>query len=103
MSGGENLYNIEIPLIQIANNYGILFKYGYSLVIIFAIYTTMISEGYGFLTNCAKSKKAYKIMAIMLCVSAIFISNIGFSFLINLTYPVFGILGVVQLVYLIFT
>lgn len=103
MSGGENLYNIEIPLIQIANNYGILFKYGYSLVIIFAIYTTMISEGYGFLTNCAKSKRAYKIMAIMLCVSAIFISNISFSFLINLTYPVFGILGVVQLVYLIFT
>lgn len=48
MSGGENLYNIEIPLIQIANNYGILFKYGYSLVIIFAIYTTMISEGMAF-------------------------------------------------------
>ena len=103
MLGDENLYNIEIPLIQIANNYGIVFKYGYSLVIIFAIYTTMISEGYGFLTNCAKSKRAYKIMAIMLCVSAIFISNISFSYLINLTYPVFGILGVVQLVYLFFT
>ena len=97
------LHGIEIPLIQIANSYGNLFKYGYSLVIIFAIYTTMISEGYGFLTNCTKNQKQYKAIAIALCISAIFISNISFSYLINLTYPAFGILGVVQLVYLTYT
>lgn len=103
MLNNGNLFGIEIPLIQIADGYGSLFKYSYSLVIIFAIYTTMISEGYGFLTNCAKTSKQYKKLAIVLCVSAVFISNISFSFLINLTYPAFGILGVVQLIYLIFT
>lgn len=103
MLNNGNLFGIEIPLIQIANGYGSLFKYAYSLVIIFAIYTTMISEGYGFLTNCSKTPKQYKKLAMVLCVSAVFISNISFSFLINLTYPAFGILGVVQLIYLIFT
>ena len=96
-----NLLGIEIPMIKIANEYGSIFKYAYSLVIIFAIYTTMISEGYGFLTNCTKTKKQYKKIAKVICISAIFISNISFSFLINLTYPVFGILGIIQLIYLI--
>lgn len=96
-----NLLGLEIPMIKIANEYGSIFKYAYSLVIIFAIYTTMISEGYGFLTNCTKTKKQYKKIAKIICVSAIFISNISFSFLINLTYPVFGILGIIQLIYLI--
>ena len=96
-----NLLGIEIPMIKIANEYGSIFKYAYSLVIIFAIYTTMISEGYGFLTNYTKTKEQYKKIAKIICVSAIFISNISFSFLINLTYPVFGILGIIQLIYLI--
>lgn len=88
-------------MIKIANEYGNTFKYAYSLVIIFAIYTTMISEGYGFLTNCTKDKKQYTKIAKVICISAVFISNISFSFLINLTYPVFGILGIIQLIYLI--
>ena len=96
-----NLLGLEIPMIKIANEYGSIFKYAYSLVIIFAIYTTMISEGYGFLTNYTKTKEQYKKIAKIICVSAIFISNISFSFLINLTYPVFGILGIIQLIYLI--
>lgn len=96
-----NLLGIEIPMIKIANEYGSIFKYAYSLVIIFAIYTTMISEGYGFLNNCTKTKEKYKKIAKIICISAIFISNISFSFLINLTYPVFGILGIIQLIYLI--
>lgn len=98
---GGNLLGIEIPMIKIANEYGNTFKYAYSLVIIFAIYTTMISEGYGFLTNCTKDKKQYTKIAKIICISAVFISNISFSFLINLTYPVFGILGIIQLIYLI--
>ena len=98
---GGNLLGIEIPMIKIANEYGSIFKYAYNLVIIFAIYTTMISEGYGFLNNCTKTKEQYKKIAKIICISAIFISNISFSFLINLTYPVFGILGIIQLIYLI--
>src|SRR5699024_544705 len=89
--------SIEIPLIYIANKYGLIFKYIYVVVIIFAIYTTMISAGYGFLKNCTKRDKQYKVLVIIICITAIFISNFSFAGLVNLTYPIFGILGIMQL------
>ena len=97
----KEVRNIEIPLIYIANKYGLIFKYTYGLVIIFAIYTTMISAGYGFLKNCTKSDKQYKLFATIICITAIFISNFSFSGLVNLTYPVFGILGTIKLFFLL--
>ena len=47
-----DMSNIEIPIVYIASGFGSAFKYIYGIVIIFAIYSTMISAGYGFLTNC---------------------------------------------------
>lgn len=96
-----NISNIEIPIVYIASMYGNIFKYIYGVVIIFAIYTTMISAGYGFLENCTKSKKSYKFLAMLICMSGILISNLSFSNLVNLTYPVFGILGLIQFIYII--
>lgn len=97
----SSLSNIEIPLVYIANGFGKIFKYIYGIVIIFAIYTTMISAGYGFLQNLSNNEKSYKKLTIFLCISAIFISNFSFSGLVNLTYPVFGILGIIQLFFII--
>ena len=96
----ENVGNIEIPMVQIASKFGSVFKYGYGIVIIFAIYSTMISAGFGFLQNCTKSKKTYKVLAMVMCIFIIFISNLSFSNLVNLTYPVFGVLGLVQFIYM---
>ena len=91
-----DMSNIEIPIVYIASGFGSAFKYIYGIVIIFAIYSTMISAGYGFLTNCTKSTRAYKIIALLMCISAIFISNLSFANLVNSTYPVFGLLGLLQ-------
>ena len=87
----------ELPLVYIASSFGEFFKLIYGIVIIFAIYSTMISAGYGFLQNCSNNKKIYKILAIIMCASAIFTLFFSFSGLVNLTYPVFGILGFLQL------
>lgn len=97
----NGLSNIELPLVYIANSFGDTFKNIYGLVIVFAIYTTMISAGYGFLQNLCNSTKNYKRLTIFLCISAIFISNFSFSSLVNLSYPIFGILGVIQLFFII--
>ncbi len=96
----ENISNMEIPIVYIASRYGDIFKYAYGIVIVFAIYSTMISAGYGFLENCTKTKKTYRFWAMAMCISAILISNFSFSNLVNLTYPVFGLLGLVQFIYL---
>lgn len=97
----NGLENIEIPLVYIANQHGKTYSIIYSVVIIVAIYTTMISAGYGFLNNCTKKQNNFKILAAFICISAIFISNLSFSKLVNLTYPVFGILGFAQLIYIL--
>ena len=94
----NNLSNIEIPLVYIANEYGEIFKFVYGIVIVLAIYTTIISAGYSFLANCCKSEKTYKLLAKIICFLAIFVYSLSFAGLVNLTYPVFGLLGVIQII-----
>ena len=86
--------NTEIPLVTIAGQYGCMYRYAYGIVIIFAIYSTMISAGFGFIENCAiKDNKIIK----YICISAIPICYLSFSNLVNITYPVFGLIGLWQI------
>lgn len=87
---------VEMPMVYIADELGSVFKYIYGIVIVFSIYSTMISAGYGFLENVESSK--YKFWNRFICISSIFVANISFSGLINITYPVFGFLGIIQLI-----
>jgi uncharacterized membrane protein YkvI len=88
---------MEIPLIHIAGKFGTTYKYLYGLVIIAAIFTSAISSGYAFLTNVTKSNAGYKIVAAIMCICALFFARIGFSNLVNLLYPIFGYIGLIQL------
>ena len=89
--------NIELPIVFIANKFGIIYKYLYGLVILIAIFTTAISEGYSFLENVAKSKKQYFIYSILICFLSIAFSNIGFGRLLDILYPILGYLGLLQI------
>ena len=97
----SEIYKVEIPIVYIANTLGKRFKYIYGLVILMAIFTTAICAGYGFLSNVTKTKKSYLILMSFICVVSIFIGQIGFSNLINLLYPIFGYLGILQLIFII--
>lgn len=100
LNGGTNIANIELPLIYIVNQFGDMYKYIYGIVIVSAIYTTAMASGYSFIQNSSKTKRGYKLLTVTLCVSSIFISKIGFSYLVNLLYPLFGILGLIQVFYI---
>lgn len=93
-----NIGSMEMPLVYIASKYGKIYKYIYGMVMIFAIYTTMISAGYGFLNNCSRDKKMYKRLSFIICLFVIFFTNFSFAKLVKLTYPTFGILGIIQLI-----
>lgn len=94
----NNLSNIEIPLVFIASQFGDAFKFIYGIVIVLAIYTTIISSGYSFLRNCTKTERTYKLLAKIICILILFVYSLSFAGLVNLTYPVFGLLGVIQLI-----
>lgn len=93
-----DINKIELPTVYVAGMSGKIYKYLYGGIILVAIFTSAISAGYSILENYTSNTKKYKKIAALLCVSAIFVSNIGFSTLINLLYPVFGMLGIIQII-----
>lgn len=93
--------NIEIPITYIASSISSIYKYIYGLVILVAIFTSAIAAGYGFLNNCINNKKAYKYISFVICFISIFVSYLSFSSLVNILYPIFGYLGLLQIIFLL--
>ena len=97
----NQIQNVELPIIYIASLLGIWGKYIYGIVVLIAIFTTAVSTGYGFLNNISKTRKKYLIFSIIICIISVFIGQIGFADLINILYPVFGYLGIIQIIFLL--
>lgn len=93
-----DIKNLEMPAVYVVSKILLIFQYIYGFVILGSILTTSISLGISLLENVAKNDTEYKRYAILICISAIFISNIGFSNLISLLYPIFGYIGFVQII-----
>lgn len=87
----EDIQFMELPTVYIASRLGGLYKYACGFVILGAIFTTAISSGYGFLSNF-NNRRFYIVMALLICIVSIALSNIGFSTLLNLLYPILGLL-----------
>ena len=96
-----DIIEFDLPIIYIVKQYGSVFKYLYGVVIVISIFTSIISAGYSFLKNSIKNKKKYSKLLKVMCISSIFITNIGFSNLVNTLNPIFGILGIVQIYYIL--
>ena len=89
---------IEMPVVYIVSKISKMFKYIYGGIILGAIYTTTISLGVSFLENVViHGKEKWKI-ALLICVTGICFSLIGFADLINLLYPIFGYIGFFQII-----
>ena len=89
---------LEMPIIYvISNNFG-NFKFIYGIIILIAIFTTAISVGIGFLNNTCKDRKELVKSAKILCILSVMISPIGFSNLVKVLFPLFGYLGLIQII-----
>ena len=97
----SEIKNIEMPMVYIANKLNKNIKSIYGTIILMAIFTTAVTTIYGFLNNIIKNKKRYKKYMIIICITSILMGKINFSDLINLLYPFFGYLGIIQLIFLI--
>ena len=92
---------LEMPAVYAISNFGIVLKRIYGIVILLSIFTTAISIGMSFLENIVKNKKSFPQYAGIMCITATLISNIGFSNLVNLLFPVFGYLGLIQIYFIL--
>lgn len=92
--------NLEMPIVYVINH---KFKYVsklYGIVILIAIFTTAISVGISFLNNLAKKQKSFPQFAAFLCITSVFISQISFSKLVEILFPLFGYLGLIQIYFI---
>lgn len=89
------IYNLELPILYISNSSIKMFSYLYFFIILSAIFTTMISSGYSFISNFKKNNFKIKLI-IFLSFSFIF-CVFSFSDLINFFYPLFGLIGFIQI------
>jgi uncharacterized membrane protein YkvI len=89
---------LEIPLLSIAKNFGSAFQYFYLVILLCAIFTTAISNGFA-LTQWISDR--FKMPAlpvkIFLSMFGCFTAHIGFSLFVSRVYPVFSLIGFIEI------
>lgn len=96
-----DISTLEMPIVYVVRSFFLKFKTLYAFIILSSIFTTAISIGIGFLQNVSKNKKGYAQFVFFMCITSLIISNFGFSNLVNLAYPIFGYLGILQMICII--
>lgn len=98
-----DITELEMPAVYVVTNMFDILKYIYGFIILGSIFTTTISLGTSFLQNTTKNKKSYTQIAVIMCITSVLISKIGFSNLVSSLYPIFGYLGLLQILKLVAT
>ncbi|MDR1537673.1 MAG: hypothetical protein LBU32_06700 [Clostridiales bacterium] len=88
----------EVPLLLIANRFGLAFEYFYFITLMCAIFTTAISNGFA-LSAWAGNRLGINPLAAkaFLALSAFAVSHIGFSMFVSKVYPVFSLIGTIEI------
>lgn len=98
----KEIENQEMPIVYIISNYFNKYKKIYAFIVLASIFTTAISVGIGFLQNISQNSNSYPQFVLFMCITSLLMSNIGFSKLLNFIYPVFGYIGILQIVIIFF-
>ena len=96
-----NIQNLEMPVAYVISNIYPYLKIIYAIILLASILTTSISLGNSFIENVAKEKKQKTKILNFICISSVLVSGIGFSNLVNNLYPIFGYLGLIQILAII--
>lgn len=96
-----NFKNLEMPLVYVVEKSFPKFTYLYGIIILIAIFTTAVSVGISFLNNISKNKKSFTQKAEILCITSVIISQISFSKLVEYLFPLFGLLGLIQMIFIL--
>ncbi len=97
-----DISSLEMPIVYAIRTFFGKYRNIYAFIILASIFTTAISIGTGLLQNVSKNKVIYTQFVLFMCITSLIISNFGFSNLVNFIYPLFGYIGIVQLVWIIF-
>ncbi|MCC5909540.1 MAG: hypothetical protein JJT76_03775 [Clostridiaceae bacterium] len=98
-----DVMGLEVPMVAAAHSLGEIPKNIYSIVLLLAMFTTAIANGYAcilrlsFITGIRKN---YTMMFI--CLASIPLAMLGFKNLVSFFYPIFGYMGFFFIVAILF-
>lgn len=93
-----NIEKLEMPAVYLVSKLSNILATIYGFIILSSIFTTSISVGNSFIQNICEKKKSYQHIVLIMCITSIVVSKIGFSNLVQILYPFFGYLGIIQIV-----
>ena len=93
-----DIQNLEMPSVYVIRKFFTSFRKIYAFIILASIFTTAITIGTGLLQNISKNKKSYTQYVLLMCITSIPISYFGFSNLVKIIYPIFGYIGIIQII-----
>ncbi|WP_105619929.1 YkvI family membrane protein [Vallitalea okinawensis] len=96
------IIDVEIPLLEIVMQYTPAIQYMYIIVLLAAMFTTAVANGYGLLSRVTiQSKIGRQLFNLIMIIVAILIARMGFSNLVKKVYPIFGYLGMFEMIMII--
>lgn len=97
-----DINNLEVPMLKISENIGNKGVYIYGIILLCAMFTTAIANGFGFIQRIKNTLKINELLvSILFCMVSLPMAKIGFSELVNIFYPIFGYLGLFMIVFII--
>lgn len=96
LSNLENVMSYELPFLEIARGIGPTTGFLFSLVLVVAVFTTAVSNLYGFVIRFFDSDtetSKFRMLTIVVVVLSLLASLFPFSTLVGTLYPALGVLG----------
>lgn len=89
-----DIAGLEVPMVAIAHSLGSIPKQIYSFILLLAMFTTAIANGYGCILRFSHITGWREgIVTVMICLIAMPLATLGFKNLVSFFYPLFGYLG----------
>lgn len=94
----ENIQDVELPTIYLANNISPLFGHILSIILLAMIYNTCVGMLYAFTVRFIKADSpSYKLSVTVTGIIGFISSFIGFTTLVGTLYPIMGYIGFILL------
>ncbi|MFW5648499.1 MAG: hypothetical protein ACOCG5_05385 [Candidatus Alkaliphilus sp. MAG34] len=98
-----NIIGIEVPMIAVASSLGVVWRQVYSIVLLLAMFTTAIANGYGCILGIYNLTKInIKVISVVVSIISVPLATLGFKKLVMFFYPLFGYVGMVFICALVF-
>lgn len=89
-----DIIGLEVPMVAIAHSIGNIYKQIYSFILLLAMFTTAIANGYACILRFSYMTGWREgLVTIIICLIAIPLATLGFKNLVSFFYPLFGYLG----------